>query len=327
MPGELLDRFRGCMLGLAVGDALGMPVEGLTCDQIREVHGEVCEMVAPAADHFHCCLGPGQYTDDTEQTLILAESIIEAGFFDVERFASKLALWGRCWIQDPSLNRGVGLTSKTAIQELLRDRPWQDVGLPTPTCGSAMRTAPIGLVYHCSLDLVARYADLQSLPTHSSTGARAGSVAVAVGVALSLLGFSRIKVLEMAAAFSERIDRGFGRKLLVVKEMLDLDPPEALAEIGTSPMVWETVPAAFYCHLKFEPEEALIAAASSGGDTDSIASIAGALAGAARGSDWIPDRWLLRLEERKRIEEVATDLSSVASRICPGMVSQQTSQH
>ncbi len=314
-----MDRFRGCMLGLAVGDALGMPVEGLTRDEIGERLGEVREMVAPTSDHFHCGLSPGQYTDDTEQTLLLAETIIEAGFFDVERFTSKLANWGRCWTADPSLNRGVGWTSMTAIQDLLMDRPWQEAGLPTPTCGSAMRTAPIGLVYHCSLDLVSRYADLQSLPTHSSTGARAGSIAVAVGVALSLLGFSSTKVLEMAAASAERVDRDFARRLSIVKELLDLDPAEALAEIGTSPMVLETVPAAFYCHLKFEPEQALIAAASSGGDTDSIASISGALAGASRGSDWIPDRWLSCLEDRKRIDQAAFDLATVAERICPGI--------
>jgi ADP-ribosyl-[dinitrogen reductase] hydrolase len=319
MAEELLDRFRGCMLGLAVGDALGMPVEGLTRDEIGERLGEVREMVAPDQDHFHCGLGPGQYTDDTEQTLLLAETIIEAGFFDIERFTAKLMDWGRCWTLDPSLNRGVGWTSKTAIQDLLRDRPWQEAGLSTPTCGSAMRTAPIGLVYHCNLDLVSRYADQQSLPTHSSNAARAGSIALAVGVSLSLLGFAPMKVLEMAATFSDRADLEFARRLLVVKELLDLDPPEALQEIGTSPMVVETVPAAFYCHLKFEPEEALITAASSGGDTDSIASIAGALAGASRGTAWIPERWLACLEERGRIEQVATDLASVASRICPGI--------
>lgn len=319
MAEELLDRFRGCMLGLAVGDALGMPVEGLTRDQIRDCLGEVREMVAPDQDHFHCGLSPGQYTDDTEQTLLLAETIIEAGFFDVERFASKLADWGRCWIADPSKNRGVGWTSRTAIQELLRNRPWQEAGLSTPTCGSAMRTAPIGLVYHCNLDLVARYADQQSRPTHSSKAARAGSIAVAVGVALSLLGFAPPRVLEMAAAFSERVDRDFSRRLLIIKELHKLDPAEALAEIGTSPTVVETVPAAFYCHLNFEPEEALITAASSGGDTDSIASIAGALAGASRGSAWVPDRWLSCLEERERIEAAATDLADVAARICPGI--------
>lgn len=319
MNGELLDRFRGCLLSLAVGDALGMPVEGLTRDEIRESVGEVREMIAPAADHFHFGLYSGQYTDDTEQTLILADSIIDAGFFDVERFAANLAEWGRCWTLDPGQNRGVGWTSRTAIQELLRDRPWREAGLATPTCGSAMRTAPIGLVYHCNLDLVVRYSDLQSLPTHCSDAARAGSVAVAVGVALSLLGFAPIRVLEMAATFSDRLDHDFARHLLVVKELLELDPAEALAEIGTSPMVGETVPAAFFCHLKLEPEEALVAAASNGGDTDSIASIAGALAGASRGSGWIPERWLAHLEERERIEQVARDLAAVAERICPGI--------
>jgi len=84
-------------------------------------------------------------------------------------------------------------------------------------------------------------------------------------------------------------------------------------------MVGETVPAAFFCHLRLDPEEALIAAASNGGDTDSIASIAGALAGASRGSDWIPERWLTRLEDRERIEKAGRDLAAVASRICPGI--------
>ena len=319
MAGELLDQFCGCLLGAAVGDALGMPVEGMTAEEIRAGSGEVRDMIPPAADHFHSGLSPGQYTDDTEQTLILAETLIEAGSFDVERFASKLASWGRCWTADPRMNRGVGWTSKTAIQELLGGMGWREAGVATPTCGSAMRAAPIGLVYHCSLDLVARYADLQSLPTHSSAAARAGSVAVAVGVALSILGFAPLRVLEMAASASERVDGAFGRRLLLAKELLDLEPEEALAEIGTSPMVNETVPAAFFCYARFEPEEGLIAAASAGGDTDTIASIAGALAGAARGSEWIPERWLSRLEDRERIEGVAADLAILADRICPGL--------
>ena len=75
MAGELLDRFCGCLLGAAVGDALGMPVEGMTAEEIRAGPGEVRDMIAPAADHFHSGLSPGQYTDDTEQTLILAETL------------------------------------------------------------------------------------------------------------------------------------------------------------------------------------------------------------------------------------------------------------
>ncbi|MHC1631935.1 MAG: ADP-ribosylglycohydrolase family protein [Methanotrichaceae archaeon] len=312
----LADRCKGCMLGLAAGDALGMPVEGLTADQIQEWVGTVDEMVAPSSDHFHCNLRPGQFTDDTEQTLLLAESMIEAGYFDVQKFAAKLTDWGRCLIEDPSLNRGVGQTSQMAIQKLLAHTSWKESGQPRPTCGSAMRTAPIGLVYHCSLDLVSRYADLQSLPTHSSRGARAGAVAVATGVTLSILGFSSQRVLEMAASFSRRVDCEFSDRLLVVKELLDLEPSEALKEIGTSPMALETVPAAFYCYLKFEPEEALITAASSGGDTDSIASMAGALIGAANGTSWLPSHWLSCLEDKDRIERVAAELALLSSSIC-----------
>ena len=319
MIADLSDRFCGCLLGAAVGDGLGMPVEGLTKEEITDRYGDVRDMIAPAPDHFHSGLSAGQYTDDTEQTLILADSIIEAGFFDVERFAAGLCEWGRCWTADPCQNRGVGWTSMTAIGELLRDRPWREAGVATPTCGSAMRTAPIGLVYHCSLDLVASYSDLQSLPTHSSAAARAGAVAVGVGVALSLLGFSPARVLETAATFADRVDHDFARRLIFVRELLGLDPAEALAEIGTSPMVGETVSAAFFCYVSLEPEEALVAAASAGGDTDTIASIAGALAGAARGSEWIPERWLTRLEDRVRIEGVAADLAILAGRICSGI--------
>jgi poly(ADP-ribose) glycohydrolase ARH3 len=89
-----------------------------------------------------------------------------------------------------------------------------------------------------------------------------------------------------------------------------------LERIGNSPEAAETVPAAFYCFLKFEPEEALITAASGGGDTDSIASIAGALCGASRGFDWIPKRWLRVLEGRERIENAARGLSELHSMLC-----------
>lgn len=316
MTGDLVDRYRGCLLGVAAGDALGMPVEGLTADQIRECVGEVREMIEPSSDHFHCGLMRGQFTDDTEETLLLAESIIEAGYFDIETFVSRLTDWGRSWIEDPSLNRGVGLATRVAIEGMLADVSWKESGVAVPTCGSAMRTAPIGLVYHCDLDMVARYADLQSLPTHSSPAARAGSVAVAVGVALSFLGFTPQKVVEMAASSSRRIDREFSYRLSMVMEFQDLVPQDALEEIGTSPMILETVPAAFYCYLNFEPVDALVNAATGGGDTDSIASMAGALVGASQGTGWLPENWLACLEEKERIERVAMDLASAGARIC-----------
>jgi ADP-ribosylglycohydrolase len=78
----------------------------------------------------------------------------------------------------------------------------------------------------------------------------------------------------------------------------------------------ETVPAAFYCFLTLEPEEALIMAANAGGDTDSIASIAGALCGASSGLHWIPERWLRVLEGRERIENAARGLFELHFMLC-----------
>jgi ADP-ribosylglycohydrolase len=313
---DLLDRFRGCLLGVAVGDALGMPTEGYTAREISSKFGMVREMMQAPEDHFHSGLSAGQFTDDTEETLLLAESLIDASGFSPDRFAEKLTAWGATWTLNERLNRGVGFATRSAVESMIAGTPWQQSGLAIPTCGAAMRAAPIGLLYHTNLNIVKSYADLQSLPTHTSAAARAAAVAVAVGVALSFNGFPPKMILRNAASQASRLDTYFAERLLWVGELLDLLPEDALGVIRNSPLAAETVPAAFYCFLKFEPEEALVMAASSGGDTDSIASIAGSLFGAAKGSSWIPDRWLAVLEGRERIEDKARGLCQLSSSIC-----------
>lgn len=319
MAANILDRFRGCLLGVAVGDALGMPVEGYTAYEIESKFGPVRDMMPAPEGHFHSGLAAGQFTDDTEETLLLAESMIESSGFSAERFSDKLRSWGSLWTLDENLNRGIGFTTRSSVENMLAGTSWQESGLDIPTCGSAMRAAPIGLLYHCDLSVVARYAELQSIPTHCGPAARAGSIAVAVGVALCLQGFPKEMVLKTAADLAKKTDSEFADRLLWAGSLLGLglEPSEALKAIGNSPIVSETVPAAFYCYMKFQPEEALIAAASGGGDTDSIASIAGSLLGASFGTAWIPERWLLCLENRERIERAALDLSSLSSEICP----------
>ncbi len=312
----MLDHFRGCFLGAAAGDALGMPTEGYTAYEIKSLFGTVRDMMPALAGHFHAGFLAGQITDDTEETLMLAESLIEVSGFSAARFADKLIAWGMTWKMDERLGRGVGFATSSAVESMIAGTPWQESGLPIPTCGAAMRASPIGLLYHSDLNIVRSYADLQSLPTHCSPSARAGAVAVAAGVALSLMGFPREMVLRKAASEACRVDVDFAERLLWVGTLLDLLPEEALGLIGNSPLASETVPAAFYCFLKFEPEEALIMAASSGGDTDSIASIAGSLFGAACGASWIPERWLESLEQKERIESAARALYEQTISIC-----------
>jgi ADP-ribosylglycohydrolase len=128
--------------------------------------------------------------------------------------------------------------------------------------------------------------------------------------------FPKEMILRNAALQASRVDADFAKRLLWVGTLLDLPPKEALDLIGNSPLASETVPAAFYCFLKFEPDEALIMAASSGGDTDSIASIAGSLFGAACGASWIPKRWMECLEQKERIESAAQSLYELSNSFC-----------
>jgi ADP-ribosyl-[dinitrogen reductase] hydrolase len=315
---DLLDRFRGCLLGLAVGDALGMPIEGYSAKEIESKFGAVRDMMPASQDHFHAGLKAGQYTDDTLETLLLARSMIESCGFSADHFAKRLSQWGGTWALDERLARGAGFATRSSVESMVAGTAWQESGLPIPTCGSAMRASPIGLVYHCDLSLAARYADLQSLPTHCGAAARAGAVAVAVGVALCIKGFSKETVLRVVCDQSRMIDEEFGTRLLRIGTLLNLEPSDALSLIGNSPMVTDTVPSAFYCFLKLEPEEALILAASSGGDTDSIASIAGSLFGALLGTAWIPERWLSCLEDREKIEKTADGLKELSAMLCGG---------
>lgn len=305
---DLLDRFRGCLLGGAAGDALGMPSEGYTADEIRSLFGRIEDMMPAPADHFHACHRPGQFTDDTEETLMLAESLIEHWGFSANGFSDRLMSWGSTWCTDERLCSGVGFATRSAVERMIAGIPWQESGISIPTCGSAMRAAPIGLLYHADLGLVRSYADLQSLPTHSAPSSRAGAVAVAAGVALGLMNLSKEMILEGAARQAGRVDPDLGQRLLWIKDLLPLPPEGALGRIGNSPLARETVVSAFYCFIRLEPEQGLIAAASGGGDTDSVASIAGNLFGAVYGAGWIPERWLMRLDQRERIEGIAEDL-------------------
>ncbi|MBN1322721.1 MAG: ADP-ribosylglycohydrolase family protein [Methanotrichaceae archaeon] len=311
---DLPDRIRGSLLGLAVGDALGMPVEGLDEAEIECRFGRVTEMMAAEEGHFHFGLKAGQYTDDTEETIILAKSMIEAQGFSCDHFSQRLADWGSSWAS--GLDRGVGLATRSSVEALIAGCSWRETGSPIPTCGSAMRVAPIGLVYHCNLDIVARYADLQSLPTHTSTSSRAGAVAVAAGVALSLQGWKPLATIEKASALAGRVDVEMGARLRMTVDLLEEDEEVARRVLGSSPAAVETVPAAFYYFLKFPPEEAVTCAASGGGDSDSIAAIAGALAGAASGSGWIPERWLSVLEGREMISAVGEALTRLSESLC-----------
>lgn len=282
-------RFRGAMLGLAIGDALGMPVEGMTSEEITEKFGRV-EDFMPGDNNK-----PGEWTDDTQEALLLAESIIETVYLSPERFSAKLI---SAMAQGKLLKAGP--TTRRAIFNLQSGIPWTKSGVDADTCGAAMRVAPIGLVYNLNLELVEKYTYISSIVTHKGASAIAGAIAV---------------TLMIAHICRNREKFGFKSSLDSVLSSTDKYDPLISDKIksgkleGVSMLTWDVVPAAFYHFQKTESfEECVLNAVNKGGDTDSIAAIAGAMKGAKVGMEKIPEEWISQLKDSEYILGIADQL-------------------
>ena len=301
----LKSKYIGCMLGAAIGDALGKQNEGKSRDEILS-RGYVTDYGKAQPGCPGEKLRAGQYTDDTEQMIVLARSIIERGGFDVDDFAKRMAKWGTDALTDPARKSLVGPSSATAIAKLNSGISWKEAGSSTPSCGSAMRVTPIGLFY-AVLNDVESNAALSSIPTHNSKGAIAGAAAVAIAVRCALEGMGCPELIKEASTRASNHDIALGNKIGLSYRLRTEQPQKAFIRLGTSYVVYETVPCAFYCFSRHfeEPEKAVLEAVNAGGDTDSIACITGALCGARHGAGSFPKRWINGLENKDMIEHLA----------------------
>ncbi len=293
------------MLGAAIGDALGKQNEGQTREDILK-RGYVRDYGKAQAGCPGEKLRASQYTDDTEQMLVLAQSLIRCEGFNGLDFATAIAKWGEDAMSDPARKSLVGPSSSKAIARLNAGISWKESGSDIPSCGSAMRAAPIGLFYDDLLE-VEENAALSSIPTHRSNAARAGAVAVAVGVRCATNGMGCSDLVKETIARASKYDMELGRRIGLSCRLRTEEPGKAFARLGTSYLVYETVSSAFYCFLRhFEsPENAVIEAVNAGGDTDSIACITGTLSGALHGIRCFPEKWIQGLENKENIEELA----------------------
>jgi ADP-ribosylglycohydrolase len=299
---NLKSKTLGCLLSVAIGDALGAPVEGLSRRQIRDQYGLI-------RDYLPERFGAGVWTDDTQLTLALARSLALRGRFDPEDFAHRLV----SWLPDA---RGAGMACATAASRLAAGVPWREAGVDSAGCGTAMRAAPLGLFHRRDAAAIVADAAASSHLTHTDSRAKAMAAALALAVARMLEPESPGSA-ELFRGVSEAVEPIDGRAAQAVAGLISLlgaPLEEGLEATGVGGFVMEAVPAAFlvFAHFRSELEEALVAAASAGGDTDSIASMVGALIGAALGREAIPKRWIEGLYMREEIEGVAEDLYQAA---------------
>jgi ADP-ribosylglycohydrolase len=336
-------RYRGCLLGGAVGDALGAPVEFMSLAEIRATFGEqgITELTT-AFDR------KGAITDDTQMTLFTAEGLLRGyvrdGGRDSRTLVATVAHAYARWLLTQGARPGVaecdadgwlygqrelhalrvpGATCISALQRMavLGERADND----SKGCGGVMRAAPVGL--WCArldeglpVERIARHAfelgaETAAL-THGHPGGRiaAGALAAMIvylvhdvpldeGIARTLPLLLRVPGHRDTVHAIERA-RSLGARRAAVRAA-------DVVALGEGWSADEALAIALACALAAPDfEGAMRLAVNHDGDSDSTAAIAGNLLGAALGVEAIPQRWLSALEARRVIAEVADDLAT-----------------
>jgi ADP-ribosylglycohydrolase len=311
MPAE--EQYIGCLVGLAVGDALGYPIEGMSLRQIREKYGPA-GLGDFVSRHGH---PPGSYSDDTQLTLAVAHALLEAGEQPVEELMEAMARAFVAWYKSPEMARGPGLSTLAACANLARGGPWSASGLPDAKgCGAPMRVAPIALRYFREPEKMHQVAGQSARITHAHPTAVAASVANACAVAYVLErkppGELLDVLLSVAAPFSAEMEEA----LLKVRACQGAEPEAAFAELGETGSSEHVLASALFCFLR-TPEDyraTVLAGINCTGDSDSIGAMAGALSGAYNGVGAIPERWARRVENGTELERVARELYAHAGK-------------
>jgi ADP-ribosylglycohydrolase len=320
------DRAAGALWGLAVGDALGMPTQLLSRQQIRDRFGDLDDFVAGAADHLIAAgLPAGTVTDDTEQTVLLARSLEPGAHLDQQRWAATLSHWEQQAAARGSLDL-LGPSTRAALAALRDGVGPDESGRHGTTNGAAMRICPVGIAVD-STDLprlVDRVVEASRL-THNTSVALSGAAAVAAAVSRCVdgaelaesVGFA-VRAADLASRRGPRVaGASVARRVEWVVQQVATVSESAVADlvidlVGTSLATQESVPAAFAIAVAYadDPWQALRTAAGLGGDTDTIAAMVGAILGAAKGRNALPALAIRRIREINHLDldAVADDL-------------------
>ena len=316
----LLDRAAGALLGLAVGDALGMPTQLLTRAEVVRRYGGILDWFQPAPDGHPVAAGlpAGSVTDDTEQALLLARLLVDgAGRVDPRAWARALQTWEAELVRRGSADL-LGPSTRRALDAVAAGVPPDQAGLDGDTNGAAMRIAPVGIAVPldrsvAGVDRLADAVAAVSRVTHGTDVALAGATAVAAAVSIGVGGAgvetAIATAIDAAPAGAARgrptaapplhrliaaaCDAARGVPVADVADLVE-------RRVGTSLATTESVPAAFavLAAIPDNPWTACRVAASLGGDSDTVAAMVGAVAGACSGASAFPPA------ARRVIEEV-----------------------
>ncbi len=318
----------GSILGQALGDALGFVVEAQS-PEVARVYVKGWLRTGRAGDWPHPQFPFGQYSDDTQLARELLRSFHESAGWDAAAFAARLAELFR-----ERRDVGAGGGTRSAALRLLMGVSWRESGTPAPYAGNgaAMRAGPLGLLL-ADREAMCRAAREQATTTHLDPRCAAGSAAVARAVAIA--GARRpidnaAFLKDVAGCAAEPSMAGAIRNL---GEWLCLDPARAARHVhesgldpahmdrwrGISAFVTPSVLWSLYAFLRSPDDywETICTAIGVGGDTDTMAAIAGAISGARLGIEALPAELLGRLHDRG---EWRADALADLAESCAGIV-------
>ncbi len=294
---DVLDRFQGCLLGLAVGDAVGTTVEF----KPRGSFEPVSDMTGGGPFQ----LPAGAWTDDTSMALCLATSLLEKNGFDAQDQMERYLRWyqegymsstGKCF--------DIGFTTRTALDNFQKSgNPFSGSTDPdTAGNGSIMRLAPVVMLYYPDLEAVLHYSVKSSRTTHAALECLEACQILAGVIYRAFQGQTKQEVLvenDLVPLTSETLKEiSFGDYF-----------EKAESQIFGRGYVVNSLEAALWSFWTTESfEEAILKAANLGDDADTTAAICGQVAGAYYGVANIPKQWLERLVMRSEIEELVEQL-------------------
>jgi ADP-ribosyl-[dinitrogen reductase] hydrolase len=292
---ELLDKARGCLLGLATGDALGTTLEF----RRRGTFEPISDMLGGGPFN----LLPGQWTDDTSMALCLGQSLLEKNAFDPVDQMNRYCNWyqqgymsstGRCF--------DIGNTVAAALNGYLKTGdPWSgSTDEKSSGNGALMRLAPIAIFYRKNSDDLIHYAGESARTTHASAECLDANKY-----------FASLLVAAMTATEKHSLQRSFYAPVTTAVRAIASGSylHKRYEELTGSGYVIESLESALWCfHRSSSFKEAVLLAANIGNDADTTAAICGQIAGAYYGLNAIPAAWLDVLQDAHMIGDMAAAL-------------------
>ncbi len=349
---EKSDKIYGAILAMALGDALGATVEGFSANKIANMFGQLREF--SQIEVFYSALKErsdisetkkrnllhrkrpiGVYTDDTQQAILLIESLVETGRADKYDYARRIIdVIQKTKTKSRPLGvfRGYGEGFKQVVERLMKGISPDESAIDSAGNGAAMRIGPVGLFYSGQPEQAALAAVEFSSLTHRDIRAilSASAVAVAVSLATELTSIqSRTKFLKEIISCLKKIalpniihnQKKFTGHFFKSADILIEHLPDSYEIAATkiskyaskitkrqltaeSPFCLCSVMMSFwhFLHHRESTEEAIISAVNAGGDADTISAITGVMIGALRGRKSIPIHWLNKLRNRRQLE-------------------------